>query len=106
MAQTRSRAVQTLPGMANAARATRSWPISSNWPKTSLAAPRSRFPGAGAAEISRACRKGWHTRCHICLDERSTGPIVTPAGQEFLARLAQDPGLTRAGPAVFAPRRR
>ncbi len=40
----------------------------------------------------RACRKGWRTRCHVCLDERSTGPIVTAAGREFLAGLA-DPGL-------------
>ena len=54
MAQTPSRAVQTLPGMADAARATCSWPISSNWPKTSLAAPRSRSTGAGIAETHQA----------------------------------------------------
>ena len=58
MAQTRSRAVHTLPGMADAARATCSWPISSNWPKTSLAAPRSRSTGAGIAEISALAGRG------------------------------------------------
>ena len=46
----------------------------------------------GCGEL-RACRKGWLTRCHICLDERSTGPIVTAAGKEFLAGLRGDPGL-------------
>ena len=40
---------------------------------------------------TRACRPGWRTRCHICLDKRSTGPIVTQAGQEFLAGLAREP---------------
>ena len=42
---------------------------------------------------TRACRPGWTTRCHICLDERSTGPIITQAGQEFLASLAREPVL-------------
>ena len=36
---------------------------------------------------SRACRIGWTTRCHTCLDERSTGPDVIEAGKVHLALL-------------------
>ena len=49
-----------------------------------------RCRSCGAA---RACRSGWTTRCHICLDERSIGQIVTAAGQAFLAQLDGDSGL-------------
>jgi hypothetical protein len=42
---------------------------------------------------TRACRARWTARCHICLDERSTGSTVTAAGQAFMARLDGDPGL-------------
>jgi hypothetical protein len=42
---------------------------------------------------ARSCRAGWRTRCHICLDERSSGAVVTAAGQAFLARLEHDPRL-------------
>jgi hypothetical protein len=41
----------------------------------------------------RACRPGWTTRCHICLDERSAGSLVTQAGSEALNLLNDDPAL-------------
>ena len=41
-----------------------------------------------ASGASRACRPGWHTRCHVCLDARSRGPVVAAAGQSALTRLA------------------
>jgi hypothetical protein len=44
---------------------------------------------------TRACRAGWTTRCHVCLDERSNGRFVTAAAQEFMARLDDDSGLAR-----------
>jgi hypothetical protein len=31
----------------------------------------------------RSCRPGWLTRCHICLDERGHGPLITDAAQRF-----------------------
>jgi hypothetical protein len=31
----------------------------------------------------RSCQPGWLTRCHLCLDERSQGPVVTDAAQRF-----------------------
>ncbi|MGC4768901.1 hypothetical protein ACLQ25_07945 [Micromonospora sp. DT44] len=40
----------------------------------------------------RVCRRGWRTRCHICLDERSAGFAVS-AGQELLSRLPEEPEL-------------
>jgi hypothetical protein len=46
-------------------------------------------------EAMRSCRAGWTTRCHICLDERSTGSIVTAAGHAFLNRADGNPGLAR-----------
>ena len=42
---------------------------------------------------SRSCRPGWQTRCHVCLDERSSGPAITEAAQRFRAMLASDTGL-------------
>ena len=53
------------------------------------------MPGGAAIQLyrcrqcgtSRVCRIGWTTRCHICLDERSTGPDVTEAGRVHLALL-------------------
>jgi hypothetical protein len=58
-------------------------------------------PGGAAIQLhrcrlcgtSRACRIGWTTRCHICLDERSTGPDVTEAGKVHLALLDGNPRL-------------
>lgn len=44
---------------------------------------------------TRACWARWTTRCHICLDERSTGRFVTAAAQAFMARLEDDSGLAR-----------
>jgi hypothetical protein len=44
---------------------------------------------------ARSCRPGWRTRCHVCLDERSTGVIATEAGQDFLARLEDEPSLAQ-----------
>jgi hypothetical protein len=44
---------------------------------------------------TRACRPGWRTRCHVCLDERSNGPAVATAGQAFLSRLEDAPDLDR-----------
>lgn len=41
----------------------------------------------------RSCRPGWLTRCHICLDERSHGPLITDAAQRFRATHAGDAGL-------------
>jgi hypothetical protein len=60
-------------------------------------------PGEAAIRIyqcrqcgaARACRPSWTTRCHVCLDERSTGEIVAMAAQQFLSRLENDPVLTR-----------
>jgi hypothetical protein len=34
-------------------------------------------------ESQRSCRPGWLTRCHICLDERSHGPVIIDAAQRF-----------------------
>ena len=31
----------------------------------------------------RSCRPGWLTRCHLCLDERSHGPVIAEAAQRF-----------------------
>jgi hypothetical protein len=42
---------------------------------------------------SRSCRPGWQTRCHVCLDERSSGLVITDAAQRFRAMLASDTGL-------------
>ena len=47
----------------------------------------------GRCLTTRACRVGWHTRCHVCLDERSTGRAVADAGESFLIRLKEDPAL-------------
>ncbi|RAN94177.1 hypothetical protein LAH08_06012 [Micromonospora noduli] len=40
----------------------------------------------------RICRKGWRTRCHICLDERSSGATLD-TGREILSRLSAEPVL-------------
>ncbi|WP_157740229.1 hypothetical protein [Micromonospora auratinigra] len=40
----------------------------------------------------RICRLGWRTRCHVCLDERSTGHALA-AGQRLLTDLPDDPAL-------------
>lgn len=40
---------------------------------------------------TRSCQPGWHTRCHVCLDERSIGPAVTNAGRALLAGLGAYP---------------
>jgi hypothetical protein len=39
----------------------------------------------------RSCRKGWQTRCHVCLDERTNESLLEQASQECLAMFAQDP---------------
>ena len=41
----------------------------------------------------RSCRPGWLTRCHICLDERSHGPLIAAAAQRFRSQHAGDAGL-------------
>ncbi|MEU1841129.1 hypothetical protein [Micromonospora chersina] len=38
----------------------------------------------------RVCRTGWRTRCHVCLDERSTG-LALAAGERLLSLLALEP---------------
>ena len=43
----------------------------------------------------RSCRPGWLTRCHICLDERSHGPVITDAARRFRS--------THSGDAEFLP---
>ena len=58
-------------------------------------------PGKSAIQIyrcrrcgtQRSCRPGWLTRCHICLDERSHGPLITAAAQRFRTQHAGDDGL-------------
>src|SRR5215469_15917340 len=49
---------------------------------------------------TRSCRLGWHTRCHVCLDERSMGPAVTDAGR---AVLAGSSGYAEAQPTALTP---
>lgn len=44
---------------------------------------------------ARSCRPGWLTRCHVCLDERSTGLHLTDAASSFLRRLAGDRALRK-----------
>lgn len=39
----------------------------------------------------RSCRPGWHTRCHICLDERSNDQQLNENSQDCLATFAADP---------------
>jgi hypothetical protein len=41
----------------------------------------------------RSCRPGWLTRCYICLDERSRGPVIIDAAKRFRALHAGDAGL-------------
>jgi len=50
---------------------------------------------------TRSCRPGWTTRCHVCLDERSNGPVVTDAGYALLSGRGGDPELRR--PALTPP---
>lgn len=38
----------------------------------------------------RSCRPDWRTRCHLCLDERSYGPVITEAAQRFRSVHAGD----------------
>lgn len=40
----------------------------------------------------RICHIRWQTRCHICLDERSTGSALL-AGERLLARVPHEPDL-------------
>jgi hypothetical protein len=51
-----------------------------------------RCRGCGSA---RSCRPAWTTRCHVCLDERSIGPVVRAAADAFGERLAGDEALER-----------
>ena len=44
---------------------------------------------------ARSCRPGWRTRCHVCLDERSSGPVITEAARRFQEMLAGDADLKR-----------
>jgi hypothetical protein len=39
---------------------------------------------------SRSCRPGWLTRCNVCLDRRSTGPLIADAAQQFRTMTAAD----------------
>lgn len=46
----------------------------------------------------RSCRPGWHTRCHVCLDERTDEELLEEASRACLALFSQDPILAlRAG---------
>ncbi|MDH6464316.1 hypothetical protein M2302_004514 [Micromonospora sp. A200] len=40
----------------------------------------------------RVCRSGWRTRCHVCLDERSSG-LALASGEQLLSRLTHEPAL-------------
>ncbi|SCL50713.1 hypothetical protein [Micromonospora chersina] len=40
----------------------------------------------------RVCHKGWRTRCHVCLDDRSSG-LAVAAGERLLSRLPYQPAL-------------
>ncbi|MEH0934250.1 hypothetical protein [Micromonospora psammae] len=40
----------------------------------------------------RVCRAGWRTRCHICLDDRSSG-VTVAGGERLLSQLSADPEL-------------
>ncbi|MGC4862311.1 hypothetical protein [Micromonospora sp. DT41] len=40
----------------------------------------------------RVCRAGWRTRCHVCLDGRSSG-LALAAGERLLSELPNDPAL-------------
>ncbi|MGN9893393.1 hypothetical protein [Micromonospora sp. L31] len=42
--------------------------------------------------IHRVCHMGWRTRCHVCLDERSSG-LALAAGERLLSRLPHAPAL-------------
>ncbi|SBT44585.1 hypothetical protein [Micromonospora narathiwatensis] len=44
--------------------------------------------------IHRVCRTGWRTRCHVCLDERSSG-LALAAGERLLFRLPAEPALAQ-----------
>jgi len=39
----------------------------------------------------RACRPGWHTCCHVCLDERTDGGLLEENSRGCLAMFAQNP---------------
>jgi hypothetical protein len=39
----------------------------------------------------RSCRPGWHTRCQVCLDERSEAAELDVASQKCLEMFARDP---------------
>ena len=41
----------------------------------------------------RSCRPGWLTRCHLCLDERSHGLVITDAAQRFRSAQSGDADL-------------
>ncbi len=51
----------------------------------------------------RSCRPGWQTRCHLCLDERSSGLAITEAAERFRAALANDTGLAHHVRLLAAP---
>ena len=56
-------------------------------------------PGGAAIQIYqcrrcgdlRSCRPGWHTRCHVCLDERSNNQQLNQNSQDCLAVFAANP---------------
>jgi hypothetical protein len=39
----------------------------------------------------RSCRPGWHTRCHVCLDEHTDGAWLEGTSQECLVMFAHNP---------------
>jgi hypothetical protein len=39
----------------------------------------------------RSCRPGWHTRCHVCLDERSEDSRLETASRHCLEMFSADP---------------
>lgn len=62
--------------------------------------PLGVLPAASGVDIHRCrscgnhriCRRGWRTRCHICLDERSSGTALDTS-REMLSRLPVEPVL-------------
>ena len=56
-------------------------------------------PGGAAIQVYRcrqcgdlrSCRPGWHTRCHVCMDECTDGGLVEKDSQECLAMFGRNP---------------